>query len=111
MKGMSRLILKNSMLALIASKMSQNQRYALLVLERTPLPGVGFSPGFHTCPIEIRSSFRRPPYTRLTNPRDTITALYMDVRIPRQRTTANPLIGPDPNANSAMPAIRVVMFE
>ena len=31
--------------------------------------------------------------------------------MPRQCTTANPLIGPDPNAKRARPAISVVTFE
>jgi len=43
--------------------------------------------------------------------RDTITALNIEVSIPRQCTTAKPRIGPEPKAKSATPAMRVVMFE
>ena len=43
--------------------------------------------------------------------RDTITALKIEVRMPRHSTTANPLTGPEPNANSASPPISVVMLE
>ena len=31
-------------------------------------------------------------------------ALNIEVRIPRHNTTANPLIGPEPNKNKANPA-------
>ena len=44
-------------------------------------------------------------------PRETSTALNIEVRMPRQWTTAKPRTGPLPNMNSAMPAISVVMFE
>jgi len=43
--------------------------------------------------------------------RETITALKIEVAIPRHSTTANPFTGPEPNANSARPPISVVMFE
>jgi len=43
--------------------------------------------------------------------RETITALKIEVRIPRHSTTANPFTGPDPSTNRKMPAISVVMFE
>ncbi len=35
----------------------------------------------------------------------------MEVRMPRQCTTAKPRTGPEPNTSSATPAIRVVMLE
>ena len=44
-------------------------------------------------------------------PRDTITALNIEVRMPRQCTTAKPRTGPEPKANSATPAISVVTLE
>ena len=43
--------------------------------------------------------------------RDTVTALNMEVRMPRHSTTAKPRTGPEPSQNSAMPAIRVVRLE
>ena len=43
--------------------------------------------------------------------RDTITALNSEVRMPRHSTTAKPLTGPEPNKNSASPAISVVTLE
>jgi hypothetical protein len=43
--------------------------------------------------------------------RDTSTALNMEVRMPRQSTTAKPRTGPEPSQNRAMPAMRVVMLE
>ena len=42
---------------------------------------------------------------------DTKTALNIDVKMPRQCTTAKPLIVPVPNANKASPAINVVTLE
>jgi len=39
------------------------------------------------------------------------TALKTEVKIPRQWTTAKPLIGPEPKLNKAIPAINVVIFE
>jgi len=44
-------------------------------------------------------------------PRDTNTAENIEVRMPRQCTTANPRTGPDPSRNRKMPAISVVTFE
>ena len=41
-------------------------------------------------------------------PRDTVTAVYIEVRMPMIRVTAKPLIGPVPNANSATPASSAV---
>ena len=41
-------------------------------------------------------------------PRDTDTAVYIEVRMPTHSDTAKPLIGPVPNANSAMPASSAV---
>ena len=38
-------------------------------------------------------------------------AVNMDVRMPMESVTANPLIGPEPNANSSTDAINVVRFE
>ena len=43
--------------------------------------------------------------------RDTITELNIEVRIPRHNTTAKPRTGPEPNRNSARPAIRLVTLE
>ena len=44
-------------------------------------------------------------------PRETTTALNIEVNIPRQCTTAKPRTGPEPNASNAMPAISVVTLE
>ena len=38
-------------------------------------------------------------------------AVNIDVRMPTERVTANPLIGPEPNANNKTAAINVVRFE
>ena len=43
--------------------------------------------------------------------RDTKIALNIEVKIPNTRTTAKPLIGPEPNMKSANPAIIVVILE
>ncbi len=43
--------------------------------------------------------------------RDTMTAQKIEVRMPRQCTTAKPRTGPEPKISSARPAIRVVMLE
>ncbi len=48
---------------------------------------------------------------RLTIARDTNTAEKIDVRMPRQCTTANPRTGPEPKISNATPAISVVVFE
>ena len=48
---------------------------------------------------------------KFTTPRDTKTALNIDVRIPMQCTTAKPRIGPVPKKNKAIPAISVVILE
>ena len=37
-------------------------------------------------------------------------ALNIEVKIPKHSTTAKPFIGPEPKANNAIPAIRVVIF-
>ena len=44
-------------------------------------------------------------------PRDTVTAENIEVRMPRQCTTAKPRTGPEPKISSASPAMSVVMFE
>ena len=44
-------------------------------------------------------------------PRETTTAENIEVRMPRQWTTAKPRTGPEPNTSSATPAISVVMLE
>ena len=44
-------------------------------------------------------------------PRETTTALNIEVRMPRQCTTAKPRTGPEPKMNSATPAISVVTLE
>ena len=44
-------------------------------------------------------------------PRETTTALNIEVSMPRQCTTANPRIGPEPNSSSEIPAISVVTLE
>ncbi len=56
-------------------------------------------------------SFLRRPYQILAKARDTTTAENMEVRMPKQCTTAKPRIGPDPKISSATPAIKVVTFE
>ena len=48
---------------------------------------------------------------KLISIRDTRIALNIEVRMPRQCTTAKPRTGPEPNTSSAMPAISVVMLE
>ena len=79
---------------------------------RQPFDGTaGAAAGRQIWPIEMRSSFLRPPYTTATMPRETKTAENIEVMMPMQWTTANPRTGPLPNRNSAMPAISVVMFE
>jgi len=47
----------------------------------------------------------------LTSPRENITAENIEVRMPRQCTTAKPRTGPEPKASRATPAISVVTFE
>jgi hypothetical protein len=47
----------------------------------------------------------------LTSPRENITAENIEVTMPKQCTTAKPFTAPEPNANSAMPAIKVVTLE
>ena len=44
-------------------------------------------------------------------PRETTTALKIEVRMPRQCTTAKPRTGPEPNASSMRPTMSVVTFE
>ena len=39
-----------------------------------------------------------------------VTAVNTDVTMPMESVTANPLTGPEPNWNSRMAAIRVVML-
>src|SRR6478672_341135 len=68
-------------------------------------------PGFHTWPIEMLVSFFLRPYQRLATPRDTKTAEKIEVRMPRQCTTAKPRIAPEPKISSARPAIIVVTLE
>src|SRR6185369_17669269 len=67
--------------------------------------------GRHTVPMDTVLSFFLRPYQRLTRPREKNTAENMDVRMPRQCTTAKPRTGPEPKASNARPAIRVVMLE
>ena len=45
---------------------------------------------------------------RMTCSRVTISAANIEVRMPSDSVTAKPLIGPEPNWNSRMPAINVV---
>ena len=68
-------------------------------------------PGFQTWPIDTLLSFFWRPYQRLTRPRENITAENIEVRMPRQCTTAKPRTGPEPKASSARPAISVVTLE
>jgi len=56
-------------------------------------------------------SFFLPPYQRFTRPREKNTAENIEVMMPIQCTTAKPRTGPEPNASSARPAIKVVTFE
>src|SRR5690242_7278258 len=67
--------------------------------------------GRQTWPIDTALSFFWRPYQRFTRPRENMTAENIEVRMPRQCTTAKPRTGPEPKASSARPAIRVVMFE
>ena len=67
--------------------------------------------GFHTWPIDTDLSFFCRPDQRLTRPRENITAENIEVRMPRQCTTAKPRIGPEPKASSARPAMSVVTLE
>src|SRR5437764_510196 len=76
---------------------------------RQPLAGV--AAGFHTWPIDTLLRRFCRPYQKFTRPRENITAENMEVRMPRQCTTAKPRTGPEPNVSSAMPAISVVTFE
>ena len=41
-------------------------------------------------------------------PRDTETAVYIEVRMPTHSDSAKPRIGPEPNENNAMPPSRAV---
>ena len=70
-----------------------------------------FSFATQTWPIEIFCNFFFLPYQRLTMPREKKTAENIEVKIPKQWTTANPLMGPEPKANNAKPAIKVVILE
>ncbi len=56
------------------------------------------------------ASSRRPPKTRLTTARVPMIAVNMEVMMPNDKVTAKPLIGPVPNENNTMAAIRVVML-
>jgi hypothetical protein len=47
----------------------------------------------------------------LARPLAKNTAENIDVKMPKLCTTAKPLTGPEPNANKAIPAIKVVIFE
>ena len=94
MNGMSRRMRKNSMRSPLR-----------------PCAAGGVAPGFQICPIDTDFSFFWRPYQRFTSPRENITAENIDVRMPRQCTTAKPRTGPEPNASSATPAINVVTFE
>ena len=67
--------------------------------------------GRQTVPIDTDLSFFWRPYQRLTKPREKNTAENILVKIPKQCTTAKPRTGPEPKANRATPAIRVVMLE
>ena len=67
--------------------------------------------GFQTVPIETVCKRFWRPYQRLTKPREKNTAENMLVRMPKQCTTAKPRTGPEPNANKAKPAIKVVTLE
>ena len=67
--------------------------------------------GRQTSPIDTWVSLRREPYTRLTRPRDTTTDEKIEVRMPRQWTTAKPRTAPEPKLSNARPAIRVVTLE
>ena len=51
------------------------------------------------------------PYQTLTKPREKNTAENMLVKMPKQCTTAKPRTGPEPKANKARPAIKVVTLE
>src|SRR5437899_223356 len=69
------------------------------------------TPGVQTVPMEILPSFVLRPYQRLTTPRETNTAENIEVRMPRQCTTAKPRTAPEPNTSRARPTIKVVTFE
>jgi hypothetical protein len=87
-------------------KFHDSSPYLVLVVEaETALSGV------QIVPIDTDLSFFCRPYHKFTNPRENNTAENMLVKIPMQCTTAKPRTGPEPNANSATPAIKVVMFE
>jgi hypothetical protein len=47
-------------------------------------------------PIEIFCNFLCLPYQRFTTPREKNTAENIEVKIPKQWTTANPRMGPEP---------------
>jgi hypothetical protein len=67
--------------------------------------------GRQTWPMDTDLSFFWRPYQRFTRPRENITAENIEVRMPRQCTTAKPRTGPEPKASSARPAISVVTLE
>ncbi len=73
--------------------------------------GVVSGAGFQTCPMDTLFSRFWRPYQRLTRPRENITDDSIEVRMPRQCTTAKPRTGPEPKASSARPAISVVTLE
>jgi hypothetical protein len=67
--------------------------------------------GLPDLPMDTLLSFFWRPYQRLTRPREKNTAENIEVRMPRQCTTAKPRTGPEPKASSARPAISVVTLE
>ena len=73
--------------------------------------GMAIDANVQTVPIDTPLSFFWRPYQRLTSPREKTTAENIEVRMPRQCTTAKPRTGPEPKASSATPAISVVTFE
>ena len=63
-------------------------------------------------PMDKCLRLRFLPYQALTMARDTTTELNIEVKIPKQCTTANPLTGPAPlKINKARPAIKEVTLE
>src|SRR5450830_2156872 len=117
MKGISFLIRKNSIAYL------SMRRWQSLVLMPAPVIVLTYftfaalvgadvlSAPFQIWPMARPLSFFLRPYHRLTMPREKNTAENIEVRIPRQCTTAKPRIAPEPKISSARPAIKVVTLE
>src|SRR5690606_19372086 len=61
--------------------------------------------------MAIDLSLRLPPYSSVATPRDTVTAVNTEVRMPITIVTAKPRSGPVPKAYRATPASSAVMLE